>query len=94
MSIHRFPQKPSIRALRAPWTRRHGAASCAMRLFWAWVGCGEHVPGSRCAWSRQAGKFFSGGMLDYVTSNGYVNQHVEHPLKVKASELVRVPVGA
>ncbi len=36
------------------------------------------------------GKLFSGGMLEYVTFNGYVHQYVEPPLKVKAGELVRI----
>ena len=37
-----------------------------------------------------AGKLFSGGTMDYVTFNGYANQYVEYPLKVKAGEPVRI----
>lgn len=37
-----------------------------------------------------AAKLFAGGTMDYVTFNGYANQYVEYPLKVKAGELVRI----
>ena len=37
-----------------------------------------------------AAKLFAGGWMDYVVFNGYAHQYVEHPLKVKAGELVRI----
>jgi nitrite reductase (NO-forming) len=35
-------------------------------------------------------KMLGNGMMDYVTFNGYVNQYVEHPVKVRVGELIRI----